>query len=311
MSPTVLEVIDLHKVYERPRKAPGLRAALRAFARPEKERVHALRGISFALGPGEILGYIGPNGAGKTTTLKILAGVLYPSTGQVSVLGHVPWRREPAFLRRISLVMSGRGFLEDVAWDLSVSDGLGFMKDLYRLNPSEYRDALDEITEMLDIRPLLDAPLRQLSHGQRIRAELAAALVWRPRLLLLDEPTLGLDVVSQQALRDFVRAYVARFNASCVVTSHYMRDIEELADRLVLIEDGCLADEGSLSEVLNRLAGFRLLRVEFEQEPADSDPESLGRVVEHSALKATIEVEHREAREAARKLLWRSGRCGT
>ncbi|MGI6209447.1 MAG: ABC transporter ATP-binding protein [Anaerolineae bacterium] len=303
MPSPVLEVVDLHKVYERPRKAPGLRATLRAFARPEREHVAALRGISFTLGPGEILGFIGPNGAGKTTTLKILAGVLFPTSGHVQAFGHVPWRREHAFLRHISFVMSGRGFLEEIAWDLSVSDGLGFMKDLYHLGSAEFRTSLDELSAMLDLSSLLDAPLRQLSHGQRARAELAAALIWRPRLLLLDEPTLGLDVISQQALRQFIRAYVRRHQASCVVTSHYMRDIEEMADRVVLIEQGRLADEGSLAEVLSRLAAFRLIRVEFEREPDRKGLESLGRVVERAGLRVALEVPRGEARQVAQSLL--------
>lgn len=301
----VVEVDNLWKFYERPRKSEGVGGALRAFIHRQTEKVEALQGISFTLAQGETLGYIGPNGAGKTTTLKILAGALYPSRGHVSVLGFTPLKRERAFLRQISFVMSGRGFLEEVAWDLSVLDGFNFLKEIYGLPAAQYRRNLDEITALLQLQALLSVPLRQLSHGQRARAELAGALLWQPRLLLLDEPTLGLDILSQQALRDFVKSYVRRTDAACVVTSHYTRDIEELADRICLVNRGRLVMEGPLSEIVSRLADTRLIRVTFEQAVGLELLAPLGEVLAHDAGQVTLRVPHGQAKPVAQALFAR------
>jgi ABC-2 type transport system ATP-binding protein len=301
----VVDVDNLWKFYERPRKSEGVGGALRAFIHRQTEKVEALQGISFTLAQGETLGYIGPNGAGKTTTLKILAGALYPSRGQVSVLGFTPLKRERAFLRQISFVMSGRGFLEEVAWDLSVLDGVNFLKEIYGLSAAQYRRSLDEITALLQLQPLLSVPLRQLSHGQRARAELAGALLWQPRLLLLDEPTLGLDILSQQALRDFVKSYVRRTDAACVVTSHYTRDIEELADRICLVNRGQLVMEGPLSEIVLRLADTRVIRATFEQVVGLELLAPLGEVLAHDAGQVTLRVPHRQAKPVAQALFAR------
>ncbi|MEM2126033.1 MAG: ATP-binding cassette domain-containing protein [Candidatus Methanosuratincola sp.] len=300
----IVQVHDLWKTYERPCKGAGLKGALRALVRREIERVEALKGVSFEVHRGEIVGYVGPNGAGKTTTLKILAGVLYPSSyKEVRVLGFVPWHRERAFLKQISFMMSGRGFLEEIGWDLSVLDSLNFIKDIYGLGESEYHQSLEELSELLHVRELLSAPLGQLSHGQRARMELVAALLWRPKLLLLDEPTLGLDLVSQKALRDFIKCYVRRHAASCIVTSHYMRDIEELADRVILLNQGELIAEGSLTAIVERFSRYRLIHVEFEREVTADELALLGRVKENSGLQAVLEVPRDRARLVAQALL--------
>jgi ABC-2 type transport system ATP-binding protein len=304
-SSPVVEARDLWKVYERLQKGPGLGEALAALVRPRKERVDALRGISFRVFAGEILGYIGPNGAGKTTTLKILAGVLHPTKGEVQALGFVPLRRDRAFLRQMSFVMSGSGLLEEVAWDLSVLDGLHFVKELYALTPKQYAQTLEELVSVLQLDDFLKVPVRQLSHGQRARAELAAALLWQPRLLLLDEPTLGLDIMSQKALRDFIRDYVRRHHAACVITSHYMRDIEELADRLLLIDHGQLVAAGPPAEIVQRLSGHRLIEIQFEHVVAVEGLSALGRVVESLPLQATLEVPRAQAKTVAQQLLSR------
>jgi ABC-2 type transport system ATP-binding protein len=301
----VVDVDNLWKLYERPRKSEGVGGALRGFIHRQTEKVEALKGISFTLDEGETLGYIGPNGAGKTTTLKLLAGALYPSRGRLSVLGFTPIKRERAFLRQISFVMSGRGFLEEVAWDLSVLDGYHFLKEVYGLPKAQYQHDLEEITALLQIQSLLNVPLRQLSHGQRARAELASALLWRPRLLLLDEPTLGLDLLSQQALRDFVKGYVRRTGAACVVTSHYTRDIEALADRICLVNHGQLVLQGSLGDVMAQLADTRLIRVTFEQVVPEASLFSLGEVVAQDAAQVTLRVPHRQAKPVAQALFAR------
>ncbi len=292
---TVVSVKGLRVVYRR--------TVSRGLLRREREEVVALRGVSFEVREGEILGYIGPNGAGKTTTLKVLAGTLFPAAGEVHVLGHIPWRRERAFLRKISFVMSGRGLLEEITWDLPVRDGFLLVRDLYRLPEREFRRNLDELVELFGLRELLGVPLRQLSHGQRARVELAAALLWRPRLLLLDEPTLGLDILSQAALRRYVREYVARTGAACIITSHYMRDIEDLAHRVLLLDRGEIVAQGPPGELARRLSGTRRIRVAFAREVPQDELRRFGELSEHDGSGAVILVPAARAVEAAKELL--------
>jgi ABC-2 type transport system ATP-binding protein len=289
-SSVVVVVKNLGKVYTRARRRSGFLGSLSAFVQREIENVHALKGISFTLEEGEILGFVGPNGAGKTTTLKILAGVLYPTCGYIRVLGNIPQWREKGFLRQISFLMGSRGFLEEATWDLSVLDGLRFIKELYNVSESDFRSTLDELIELLQIRELLAVPLRQLSHGQRIRAELVASLLWHPKLLLLDEPTLGLDVVSQKALWDFIKAYVAKHGTSTILTSHYMRDVEELAGRLILIDNGIIVYDGSPSDIVKKFSVYKLVKVEFERAVPNVELECFGEVVKNSTLETVLRV---------------------
>jgi ABC-2 type transport system ATP-binding protein len=292
-------VEDLGVTYRRTVSGAGLGGLLRR----RRQLVPALKGISFRVEQGEILGYIGPNGAGKTTTLKVLAGALRPQRGKVRVLGYVPWRRERGFLRGISFVMSGRGLLEEITWDLPVLDGFALVKDLYGLSGREFRRNLDELIDLFGLRDILGVPLRQLSHGQRARVELAAALLWRPRLLLLDEPTLGLDILSQAALREYVREYVRRTGAACIVTSHYMRDIEDLAQRALLLDRGEIVAEGSPGELARRFSGARVLRVVFEREVPGDELRRLGELEEFNGNEAVILVPAAKTKEAAQTLL--------
>ena len=303
MGDQVVVVKGLRKVYRRAVGGVGLAGSLRGLLRRRVEEVVALKGVSFEVREGEILGYIGPNGAGKTTTLKVLAGTLFPTAGEVRVLGHVPWRRERDFLRKISFIMSGRGLLEEITWDLPVQDGFLLVRDLYGLPEGEFRHSLEELVGLFGLRELLEVPLRQLSHGQRARVELAAALLWRPRLLLLDEPTLGLDILSQAALREFVRDYVERTGAACIVTSHYMRDIEDLAHRVLLLDRGEIVAQGPPGELARRLSGIRRLRVVFEREVPEGELRRLGEVVEFDGNEAVILVPAARAVEAAKGLL--------
>lgn len=301
-------VRNLWKVYTRPKKRPGLRGALRHIVRPEVERIEALKGVSFAVEQGEILGYIGPNGAGKTTTLKILSGVIYPTKGECLVLGFRPHRRERAFLKQITLVMSGRGFLEEIAWDLSVVDGLRFVQRLYRIPDRQARKMEEEIVDLLELRDLLHVRLRQLSHGQRARVELAAALLWQPKVLFLDEPTLGLDVAAQDAIRRFIRHYVRTYGATCIVTSHYTRDIEELADRVILIDRGTVVAEGSPRGLARQLVTHRVIRVALDGAVDISElrrlPGVMGAAWEDHGI-VRLEVHPDEARLVLRALVSR------
>jgi len=292
-------VEDLHVVYRRTVSGAGLSGLFRR----RKEQVHALRGVSFQVGAGEILGYIGPNGAGKTTTLKVLAGTLRPQRGKVQVLGFVPWRRERAFRQAISFVMSGRGLLEELTWDLPVADGFLLVRDLYGLSEGEFRRTRDELVELLGLEELLRVPLRQLSHGQRAKVELAAALLWRPRVLLLDEPTLGLDLLSQAALRRFIRDYVRRTEAACIVTSHYMRDIEDLCHRTILIHRGEAVAQGPPEELARRLSGRRKLRLVFDGEPPQEGLSALGEVLEEDGPEVVLSVPAERARDVVEFIL--------
>ena len=268
---SVVQVEDLVRVFTRPIKEPGLRGLWKFYVRPRYQRVEALRGVSFTLEEGEILGYVGPNGAGKTTTLRILSGVLHPTRGRVEVLGHQPWKREDAFLRQIAFVTGHSGFLQDMVWDLTPLDGFRLLKDLYGLSPEEYRRNLESLLAALDLEEVLQVPVRRLSLGQRVRAELVAALLHRPRVLLLDEPTLGLDLVSQHRLRRFLRDYVARTGTAVILTSHYMRDVEELAHRLLVLHQGRVVFTGTPAQLAQAWFPLRTLRVVFAQpvDPAD------------------------------------------
>lgn len=258
-------VNGLRKEYTRIQKRTGVKGFFQDVIHPQIETVHALRGISFELRKGEILGLIGPNGAGKTTTLKILSGVLHPDGGTVQVLGHVPQKRTYSYLRSISFVTGNRGFLQEATWDLSVLDGFIYIKDIYGITELDYLSKLEELTNLLQIKDLLHIPLRQLSHGQRVRAELAGSLLWNPKLLLLDEPTIGLDIVSQQAVWNFIKAYVSKNQTSTILTSHYIRDLEELANHILILNEGLIVYDGSPSRFISEISPFSLIKVKFEQ----------------------------------------------
>src|SRR5207247_8823398 len=195
----------------------------------------AIADLSFEIQPGELVGFVGPNGAGKTTTLKLLSGLLYPSSGEARVLGFIPARRERRFLRQISLIAGNRNQL---VWDLPVGDSFAVNRAIYGIEPAAFRQTLDELMDLLELEPLLRRPVRQLSLGERMKCELAAALLHRPEILFLDEPTLGLDVTAQEAVRGFLCAYRARHGATILLTSHYLADVTALASRVLIIHRG-------------------------------------------------------------------------
>ena len=218
-------VQDLRKTFVVPTREAGLRAALRSLVRREHRDVKAVDGISFAIEPGEVVGFLGPNGAGKTTTLKMLSGLLYPTSGEVSVLGHVPWRRRQEFLQAITLVMGNRNQLN---WDIPAVDSFEMNRAIYGLPRRQFRETVDELVEVLEIGDVVRKPVRTLSLGERMKVELAGALLHRPRALFLDEPTIGLDVAMQRRIRSFIAAYNRRNGATILLTSHYMADVQAL-----------------------------------------------------------------------------------
>ena len=260
MPPAIIDVQNLSKLYPVAVKEPGLKGTLRHFFRRTYRNIEAVKQVSFAIRPGEIVGFLGPNGAGKTTTLKMLTGLIYPSTGQVTVAAHRPFRREAEFLQKITLVM---GQKQQLLWDLPALDSLRINAAIYGLSEADFRQRVGELAEMLAIQAQLRQPVRKLSLGERMKAEMLAALLHRPQVLFLDEPTLGLDVNAQVAVRSFLQEYNQRYGATILLTSHYMADITALCDRVLVIHQGRLIYDGLLDGLLDRFAPYREVSVEF------------------------------------------------
>src|SRR5713101_7307708 len=255
----MIEVDSLSKHYRIHERPPGLVGSLKAVLRRRYRTIRAVDAITFHIAPGEIVGFLGPNGAGKTTTLKMLAGLLYPTTGTATVLGYIPWRRERAFLQQIVLVMGQRNQLQ---WDIPAIDSFALNQAIYRIDPPAYRRTLGELTDLLDLAPLLTKPVRTLSLGERMKCELAAALLHRPRVLFLDEPTIGLDVTSQRRIRAFIAEYNRRYEATVLLTSHYMADVEALCRRVILIHHGQILFDGNLRELAQRFSSYKTITVQ-------------------------------------------------
>lgn len=300
MTAPAIEVANLSKIYRVPKKAPGLLGSLRALLRREYLSVRAVDDVSFTIQPGELVGFLGPNGAGKTTTLKVLSGLLYPSGGRVRVLGHEPWRREAALLRQFSLIMGQKNALW---WDLPAIESFRLNAEIYGVPVTDFRATLDELVELLELGPLLNVQVRKLSLGERMKCELAAALLHRPRVLYLDEPTIGLDVLMQKKIREFILAYNRRYQATILLTSHYMDDVRELCDRVLVINHGHLIYDGGLAEIVQRYAGHKELAARFAAPVARPALEELGEVVEHEPLRAVVRVPWGEAPARAARLL--------
>ena len=293
-----VQVSGLRKVYDVPEREAGLRASVRSLWRRQTKEVVAVDGISFDVEAGEVVGFLGPNGAGKTTTLKMLSGLLYPTTGSATVLGHVPWQREKAYLRQMTLVMGQRNQL---VWDIPVADSYQLNRAIYRIPETEFRQTLDELSELLDLAPLLTKPVRNLSLGERMKCELAGALLHRPRVLFLDEPTLGLDVTAQRRIRGFIAEYATRYDATVLLTSHYMADVEALAERVIVIHHGALLFDGALAALVERFSPHKTLTVDLEHPAGDLG--RYGEVVSVDGLRATLRIPKGDAAAVTARLL--------
>jgi ABC-2 type transport system ATP-binding protein len=285
-------VRDLRKTYRVHEREEGLAATLRSVIRRRFKEVPAVGGISFQVEPGEVVGFLGPNGAGKTTTLKMLSGLLYPTGGEALVLGRVPWRREPEFLRQITLLIGNRSQL---VWDIPAADSLRVLQEIYRLPTETYRRTLDELTELLELGPLLHKPVRNLSLGERMKVEFAAALIHVPRVVFLDEPTIGLDVTMQARIRRFVTDYNRRTGATILLTSHYMDDVVALCRRVLVIHHGRLLYDGALADLAVRMAPYKLIAVTLRADALGLPLDGYGDVTAREENRLTMQV----PREAA------------
>lgn len=257
----IITAHNLSKVYQVQQKREGLVGSLRDLISPKYQDKIAVNNVSFTIDPGELVGFIGPNGAGKTTTLKMLSGLLHPSSGQVEVLGHNPWKREYDFLRSISLVM---GQKNQLWWELPAIESFNLSKDIYGLSDSVYRKTRDELVEMLGIGDVLHVQVRKLSLGQRMKAELVAALLHSPKVLFLDEPTIGLDVVMQQTVRSFIKNYNSAHDGAIILTSHYMDDVKELCKRVIIINEGSIIFDGKLNDVIKKFSKHKIIELILE-----------------------------------------------
>jgi ABC-2 type transport system ATP-binding protein len=277
----VITVDHLTKYYQVHQKEPGMKGSLKSLFNRKYYDAKAVDDISFSIKEGELIGFIGPNGAGKTTTLKCLSGLLYPTSGKVEVLGYTPFQRKHEFLKQISLVM---GQKNQLWWDLPAIDSFLLNKEIYEISDKKYRETLDELTKLLDVADILQVQVRKLSLGQRMKCELIAALIHNPKILFLDEPTIGLDVVMQQKLRDFVKEYNKRYNATILLTSHYMKDVEQLCKRVIIIDHGKILYDGALADIVKKYVKNKTLTVVFEKPVDRQKLAKLGEVIKFDKI---------------------------
>jgi len=293
-------VSHLVKHYQVHKKEPGLWGSLKALVSRQYETVKAVDDISFKIPEGELVGFIGPNGAGKTTTLKCLSGLLYPTSGSLSVLGYTPFKREKDYLKQIAFVM---GQKNQLWWDLPPIETFNLNKEIYEIPLSRFKKNLDELVNLLEVKEILKVQVRKLSLGQRMKCELIAALLHQPKVLFLDEPTIGLDVVMQKKIRDFIKEYNQRRQATIMLTSHYMGDVKELAKRVVIIDKGKIIFDGELAEIIKKFADHKLISVVFSQKISRKDLNKIGQVKEFCLPEAKILVKRKAASFAAAELL--------
>ena len=298
----IIEIDGLKKSYRVYQKKEGLWASLRGLFHREYRDVQAVKGIDLTVEQGEFVAFLGPNGAGKTTTLKLLSGVIRPSSGLARVMGFVPWKRENAYRRRFALVM---GQKNQLWWDLPAQESFRLHQQIYCIDPDVYARSRDELTEMLDVKRLLNQPVRELSLGERMKMELIAALLHSPEVLFLDEPTIGLDVVAQHRIQQFLRDYQRRRRVTVLLTSHYMKDVAALCRRVVLIADGQIKYDGSLSGVIDRFSGYKIVTLQFAKDTMPEDLDRFGTLVDVEPPKARLRVQRGTVAQVMASLLAR------
>ena len=286
---SAIQVQGLTKTFRTYKKKPGFVGALKGLFHREYEQTVAVKEVSFQIAEGELVGFLGPNGAGKTTTLKMLAGLVYPASGTAEVLGYVPWERKDGYRRQFALLL---GQKNQLWWDLPAQESLELNAKIYGIERGLFERTVDELTSLLAVKDKLNVMVRELSLGERMKMELTAALLHQPKVLFLDEPTIGLDVVSQKTVREFLRQYNAHRKTTILLTSHYMADIQELCQRVIIIDRGTIFFDGRLSEVLDRFADFKLVTIQCAggHNCSADHLRKYGEVVEQNPAKVTLKV---------------------
>ncbi len=304
MNTPTISVTNLKKYYKVYQKQPGLWGSIESLWNRKYQEVKAVDDVSFSIDQGEVVGFIGQNGAGKTTTLKVLSGLLYPTAGEVSVLGYNPWDRKPEFQKQFALVM---GQKNQLWWDLPAMETFLLNKAIYEIPDAEFKKTLTTLVDLLDVSEVLNVQVRKLSLGQRMKCELIAALLHTPKVLFLDEPTIGLDVVMQKVLRDFIRSYNQEFGATIILTSHYMGDVKELCERAIIIDHGHKIFDGKLQDIIDKYARSKIVSLSFSSPVTKKELTKYGTVKEHSEddtrLTATLLVPRKKAASAAAEVL--------
>jgi ABC-2 type transport system ATP-binding protein len=297
-SSTAIHVADLRKTYQVPEREAGIAASFKSLFRRRTRAVQAVSAISFDIAPGEVVGFLGPNGAGKTTTLKMLSGLLYPTSGTAQVLGHVPSRRERDYLRQMTLIMGNRNQLQ---WDIPALDSFELNRAIYRVPRKDFRQNRDQMIELMDVGDLVKKPVRNLSLGERMKMEIIGALLHLPKILFLDEPTIGLDVTMQRKIRTFIAEYNARHGATVMLTSHYMADVEALCKRVIVIHHGQILFDGQLSDLADRFSTYKTIGVTVED--PNIDLSGFGEVRAHEGDRVTLRIPKAETSRVTAQLL--------
>jgi ABC-2 type transport system ATP-binding protein len=296
----IINVERLSKSFEYYKKELGLKNSLKNLFFREKLTKEAVCDISFQIEEGEMVGFLGPNGAGKTTTLKMLSGILHPTGGCASVLGYVPWERRKAFKMQFAIVM---GQKNQLWWDLPANESLYLNKCIYEVEDRDYQSTLAELTELLDVKDLLNVQVRRLSLGERMKMELIAALIHRPKLVFLDEPTIGLDIISQKKIREFFKFYNQEKKATVILTSHYMQDVEDLCKRAIIINQGQIVFDGDLHRVNEVFAQSKLIKLQLSETVSSEALSVFGKIKEHGPFSVTLEIPRVDVKECSKAIL--------
>ncbi len=296
---SAIEASGLTKVYRTYRKESGLWGSVKGLVKRKHDETRAADNISFTIEEGELVGFLGPNGAGKTTVLKMLSGLLNPTSGEARVLGFVPWERRDEMKRQFSLLMGQKNALW---WDLPAQESLELNRAIYGIDRGRFKKVVNGLADLLEVQDKMNVMVRELSLGERMKMELISALIHEPRVLFLDEPTIGLDVVSQQRVREFLRQYNSDHRIVTMLTSHYMQDIEELCDRVIVIDHGKIFFDGPLNDIIDRFSGHKIIGLTFDEKPV-CDFAAFGDVIEQTSASVQLKVPRAKVTEVARQLL--------
>lgn len=297
---SIIQVKNLSKTFESYKKQPGLAGAFKALFSREKIFKKAVDDISFNIEEGELVGFLGPNGAGKTTTLKMLAGILYPTAGEAKILGFTPWERKNEYKKQFAFVM---GQKSQLWWDLPAMETFILNQEIYEIDKKDFERTLGELTELLGIGDIVKTPVRNLSLGQRMKCEIVASLIHSPKVLFLDEPTIGLDVIAQKKMRDFIKCYNKERKTTIILTSHYMEDIVALCKRAIIIDSGKIIYDGLMASLIEKYAPYKLLKITFVNDVNRSDLEKFGKVISANGDIFNIEIPRNESARIAGEIL--------